>query len=912
MHLQMQTATTVANPPAPWGITFRYAPPRNLKDSPEDQAQQAADNWAALTWALPGWEIRQVAGSSGQYLAFPPASLIQVGPEQPNPSREIVSRFNSLKSVPGTRDEELGIGVAEEVARRFLTRPGDPDGPDRDIVEELRLFAEADQFLAIALQKWRPGHSRLTALERLQTLHNAAANRSGGHPWARSMSPRLRPTIAGLRNGEIRPLRELHIGALAPGVSLVRPPRPARNGTAIAEPRPPISRDLRAYSFDPSLATEMETAPIHTVKIPVRWEDDLQPGPIGEYLEVVDIDPASQCAYAPVDLNHPYILAQDGLLPSEGNPQFHQQMVYAVAMNTIHRFELALGRPVFWSHLRPWLDDRPEERERFTPEARPLQARSIDPVFAASADRPRRWVVRDQMRYVQRLRIVPHARRDCNAYYSPASRALLFGYFPSADASGRDYPGGTVFTCLSHDIVAHETTHALVDGMHPYFTEGSNPDVPAFHEAFADIMALFQHFTYPEVLRHQIASSSGNLETGTLLGQLAQQFGRASGEREALRSYLVRKEGAAWVRIQPNPRLLETMEKPHDRGSILVSAVFDAFIDLYNHRVRDLLRIATGGSGRLPEGQIHPDLTNRLAREAAVVAEQVLQICIRAMDYLPPVDVTFGEFLRALITADFDLSPLGRENRIAFINAFRSWGIYPDEVTTLSEESLRWRPPDADSPLFARLEQIGANQDERKQIAADLISALDRWQPGSSRDEVFRLMLEAQAELHRLLMLTQSEARDKEEVLKGIDWRKGATFSVGNLRPARRIGPRGEFRTEMVVEIVQRHKATPDIPGAPSYRGGATLIFDLRTLEPRYVIYKRLYAENGWPKEPGGSGGTLANRFTRQSAAAPRPLWLAEGANDLTQHLAATYGGAERQRQGARDEPFAFVHGGFA
>mgnify|MGYP003297592189 CR=1 FL=1 len=35
---------------------------------------------------------------------------------------------------------------------------------------------------------------------------------------------------------------------------------------------------------------------------------------------------------------------QDGLAPAEGNPQFHQQMVYAVASLTIDRFERALRR----------------------------------------------------------------------------------------------------------------------------------------------------------------------------------------------------------------------------------------------------------------------------------------------------------------------------------------------------------------------------------------------------------------------------------------------------------------------------------------------------------------------------------------------------------------------------------------
>ena len=64
---------------------------------------------------------------------------------------------------------------------------------------------------------------------------------------------------------------------------------------------------------------------------------------------MIDVDPASDAFYEPVDLDDPYLLAQDGLSPSEGNPQFHQRMVYAVAMMTINNFELALGRRILWS-----------------------------------------------------------------------------------------------------------------------------------------------------------------------------------------------------------------------------------------------------------------------------------------------------------------------------------------------------------------------------------------------------------------------------------------------------------------------------------------------------------------------------------------------------------------------------------
>ena len=234
-------------------------------------------------------------------------------------------------------------------------------------------------------------------------------------------------------------------------------------------------------------------------------------------------------------------------------------------------------------------------------------------------------------------------------------------------------PGEMVFTCLSHDIVAHETTHALLDGLHRRFMEATNNDVLALHEAFADIVALFQHFTYPEALRRQIARTRGDLQSQNLLGELAYQFGQAIGRYGALRSALGRydPETKEWIPEKPDPGMLQRTTEPHARGAILVAAVFEAFLTIYKRRIADLLRIASGGSGQLSPGELHPDLVERLAQEAAKTARHVLHMCIRALDYCPPVDVDFGDYLRALITADADLVMRDRFNyRLAVVDAF--------------------------------------------------------------------------------------------------------------------------------------------------------------------------------------------------------------------------------------------------
>ena len=82
-------------------------------------------------------------------------------------------------------------------------------------------------------------------------------------------------------------------------------------------PPRPTHRRVAVFALDPSLTQHLETRDVGTVMLEIPWEP-LRPGPIGEYLEVIDVDPTSGCYYEPVDLDHPHLLARGGLAPSEG------------------------------------------------------------------------------------------------------------------------------------------------------------------------------------------------------------------------------------------------------------------------------------------------------------------------------------------------------------------------------------------------------------------------------------------------------------------------------------------------------------------------------------------------------------------------------------------------------------------
>jgi hypothetical protein len=554
------------------------------------------------------------------------------------------------------------------------------------------------------------------------------------------------------------------------------------------------------------------------------------------------------------------------LAPSEGNPRFHQQMVFAVAMKAIRTFERALGRKVFWA-------------PHWSPEKNTYQE-------------------------VRKLRVYPHALREPNAYYSRDKKALLFGYFRS---SARDAGASWVFTALSHDIIVHETTHAILDGLHRRYGEATSADSLAFHEAFADIVALLSHFTLREAVQDEIALNGGRLDSPSLMSGLAKQFAAATGKAGALREAIDAKKPDG----EPQDHDFDSLTEPHERGAILVAAVFDAFLTIYQRRVTDLLRIADVRIGE--QGSLHPDLVERLTREAVKAADHVLRMCIRALDYLPPFDVRFGEFLRAIVTADTDLVANDRLGyRLAMIEAFRRRGIVPENCLSLAPDSLLWEAPlrDLNSANLPDLDLYGQfNRTEAWAIAEQNRLKVHGWIMTAEKPEDDAAWQAACGVLFRMQLMPDDDR------LTVSHWPKHGSFlaqswpkvEVHSVRATRRTGPDGQDLRQLIIEITQRRRGfydpstqveqdkKADDPAHPDFvfRGGATLIFDLqeaagyrRSGSLRYVIRKRISDET---------------RLRRQ-------------AEFLKQHrfggFGITYSSSDLDYYGEPREPFALVHRG--
>lgn len=543
----------------------------------------------------------------------------------------------------------------------------------------------------------------------------------------------------------------------------------------------PVRRPLRIFASDPMQAR----TPGNRITIEIQNEEVTE-GPVGSRIEVIDYDGANDCFYPPVNLNDRDILMLNGLEPTESDPRFHQQMVYAIAMRTLENFERALGRRI------------------------EFYKKGIG----------------------NRLRLFPHAFYGANAYFDSDLNAILFGYF-CADPKdpGPNLPGQIVFTCLSHDIIVHEFTHAVVNRLRKYFIEPTNPDVLAFHEGFADIVALFQHFTFQDFLTQEIQKTHGNINTGKSLIELAQQFGYATGSNQALRS-------AINVGSDNKPkRLSPSMLEVHERGSILVAAVFEAFFNTYQQRIQDLIRIATVGTGVLPLGYMHPDLVNRVAKEATRTAQSVLNMCIRAFDYMPPVDITFGDYLRALVTADYELNPADENGlRGAMIEAFRARGIYPENVVSLAEESLIWEEPS--SPLRLDPQKIQwANEISRASTAFSLSlmnEETDSLDTASNADE---MKPKEKSDFSPELAIGLHDFALENASALNLDL--GRKIQISGFHTVFRVSQSGQLLTELVVQFTQKDDSELDKMGGIPMRGGTTIVAgtDGRI---RYIISKPL------------------------------------------------------------------------
>jgi len=519
------------------------------------------------------------------------------------------------------------------------------------------------------------------------------------------------------------------------------------------------SRRLRIIAQDPGFRKRRDGGGEIVTALAELPAEELLPGPTGYRVKVIDYDVSTDTLYRPAQIpssedgaaTDPYAEAGDQDLLTD--PRFHAQNVYAIVMRTLARFEKALGRRVEWG-----CDGH-------------------------------------------QLHVAPHAFAEPNAFYSRSDRALFFGYF-----RGRDKR--TIFTCLSHDVIAHEATHAILDGLRSRFFEPSNKDQAAFHEGFADIVAMLSIFSLRDVVAAMLDDATDReaaardappaagdetahalidveflepkwLKESAIFG-LADEMGK---DLSGVRGRALRRS----VTLDPDetPPDRPEFDQEHRRGELLVAAMLNAFLDIWLRRIDRLGTIVAGKKDR-----------SLVVEAGSRVADHLLTMAIRAIDYCPPVDVGFADYLSALLTIDHEVVP--DDDRYGYrdtlLRQFARFGIAPAH---------------------------GAGPD-------------GTWQRCSARLTYSRTHFD-------------SLLRDKQEVFrfvwenrKALEIDERGYIEIESVRTAMRIAPDGFLLRETVAEYVQILTLTakelreigielPDGVAADKrlrVYGGGTLIFD--------------------------------------------------------------------------------------
>jgi len=314
--------------------------------------------------------------------------------------------------------------------------------------------------------------------------------------------------------------------------------------------------------------------------------------------------------------------------------------------------------------------------------------------------------------------------------------------------------------------------------------ERSTPDQAAFHEGFADIVAVLSMFSLPDVVDAGLDLASGgrsNLISSELLERdalkrsvlfgMAEQMGRELSviRGDALRRSVSLLPGKPYMSTQSYPEFTE----PHRRGELLVAAFLNAALDIWLARLAKIGPVAPGKKDR-----------SIVRDEGARVAGHLLTMAIRALDYCPPTDLTFSDYLSALLTIDREVVPDDEKYgyRKSLLKNFNDYGIEQAGETDVDgtwkrcDEELIYSRSHYDSMLHEPQEVFRFIWENRKMLKIDADSYIEvqSVRPAVRVGPDGFVLHETVAEYIQILTLQANELKKKLGLVppKGIDPRR--------------------------------------------------------------------------------------------------------------------------------------------
>ncbi len=121
----------------------------------------------------------------------------------------------------------------------------------------------------------------------------------------------------------------------------------------------------------------------------------------------------------------------------------------------------------------------------------------------------------------KQMTVTPHKQEGRNAYYSRfgGGTAYFYSFSPGLNT--------VMKTANSTDVVAHETNHAVLDGLRPGYFGTHDLETGAFHEAFGDCGAMLMALNDESNRELILQQTEGDLRKHNLMSSLAEEFGAA-------------------------------------------------------------------------------------------------------------------------------------------------------------------------------------------------------------------------------------------------------------------------------------------------------------------------------------------------------------------------------------------------
>ncbi len=277
-------------------------------------------------------------------------------------------------------------------------------------------------------------------------------------------------------------------------------------------------------------------------------------------------------------------------------------------------------QPVDRAYVYPDGDDRQAKAQAFS-----AVARTVELFSDAYGDFPFQFSDKP-------LTIFGDGGKQLNGRYRREQKAIIFYH-------SNDPKMGTIYTGASNDVAAHETGHAILDGIRPNYYTSLTPEPCAFHEAFGDMMSIHTSLADVRVLDQVVAQTGGDLKKPNIAALIAEQMGVASNTEDGFNG-----TGGDYLRDANNVFTYTDPFKLIEKGPLT---------ELHSNR-HNFSRVWTGAHYDLLALMTKQKMDSQMEPKQAIAEanSELLKMLANMLKEAPQADFTFPQMAEAFLKSD--------------------------------------------------------------------------------------------------------------------------------------------------------------------------------------------------------------------------------------------------------------------